>query len=203
MLHRPVRFRFKRGWRITVNDSLSGKLVLASPTMGDPNFEHTVILMVEHSDDGALGLVLNRPSDMRIDDVWGQISTMPCTLDQALLRGGPCPGPLMLLHGQPELAQVEVCEGVCFTTEEPLVRELLENQATPVSFFLGYAGWGPGQLEEELNQGSWLIARASREVVFDPDADDGLWMRIITNIDRSIAMLALNPNLMPNDPSMN
>ena len=184
-------------------DSLSGSLIVASPVMDDPNFRHSVILMVEHGDDGALGLILNREMQTRVDEVWEQISVLPCPVDQALLCGGPCDGPLMLLHGQPELAQIEVCDGVCFTTEEPLVQELLSEQSGPMRFFLGYAGWGPGQLESELNQGGWLVTQAKPDVVFDEDADDGLWMRVITGIDRSIAMLAMNPKLMPNDPSMN
>lgn len=189
--------------RGVVNESLSGKLVVASPGMDDPNFSHAVILMVEHHDEGALGLVLNRPTDTRVDEVWDQISALPCPLDHALLRGGPCPGPLMLLHDRPSLAQVQVCPGVCFTTEEPMVQELLAEQADPLRFFLGYAGWGAGQLESELNQGTWLVAHANAKTVFDTDADDGLWMRVITGIDRSLAMLAMNPKLMPTDPSMN
>lgn len=184
-------------------DSLAGKLVLASPAMDDPNFEHAVILMVEHGEDGALGLVLNRPTDTRIEEVWAQLSDEPCPHDQPLRRGGPCPGPLMLLHDRPSHAQVEVCAGVCFTAEEPMVHELLHDQPDPVSFFLGYAGWSTGQLEDELGQGAWLVTQATREIVFDPDADDGLWMRVITGIDRSLAMLAMNPRIMPSDPSMN
>ena len=140
-----------------VHDSLSGKLVVASPGMDDPNFAYAVILMVEHSDEGALGLVLNRPTETKVDEVWDQISVLPCPLDQVLLRGGPCPGPLMLLHNHQRHAQVEVCDGVCFTTEEPLVQDLISEQADPLRFFLGYAGWGPGQLEGELGQGSWLV----------------------------------------------
>ena len=171
--------------------------------MDDPNFEHAVILMVEHHAEGALGLVLNRPTETRVDEVWDQISALPCPLDQLLLRGGPCPGPLMLLHNQRELAQAQVCAGVCFTTEEPMVQELLSEQAEPLSLFLGYTGWGAGQLESELRQGSWLITHATAEVVFDPDADDGLWMRVIAGIDRALAMLAMNPRIVPSDPSMN
>lgn len=186
-----------------MNDSLSGKLVIATPGMDDPNFAHAVILMVEHHAEGALGLVLNRPTDTRVDEVWGQISDLPCPIDQRLLRGGPCPGPLMLLHTRPRHAQVEVCRGVCFTTEEPMVAEIIAEPAEPISFFLGYAGWGPGQLENELSQGAWLVTKANAEVVFDPDPDDGLWMRVITGIDRSLAMLAMNPRIVPNDPSMN
>ena len=186
-----------------MNDSLSGSLVVASPSMGDSNFEHAVILMIEHGDDGAMGLILNQPMATKIDEVWDQLSILPCPVDQSLLHGGPCEGPLMLLHDRPRHAQVEVCKGVCFTADEPMVRELLTDDPEAMRFFVGYAGWGPGQLESELNHGGWLVTPANANVVFDPDADDGLWMRVITSIDRSLAMLAMNPKLMPRDPSMN
>lgn len=176
---------------------------MASPSMDDPQFEHAVILMVEHSDDGAMGLILNHPMQTKVDEVWDQMSVLPCPVDQQLLCGGPCDGPLMLLHDQREQAQIEVCDGVCFTTDEMTVRELLTGDPDPMRFFIGYAGWGPGQLESELNRGGWLVTRAHANVVFDPDADDGLWMRVITGIDRSLAMLAMNPKIMPRDPSMN
>jgi putative transcriptional regulator len=187
-----------------VHDSLTGSLVVASPSMDDPHFEHAVILMIEHSDHGAMGLILNRPMSTTVDEVWDQLSVLPCPLDQQpLLQGGPCEGPLMLLHDRSDQAQIEVCRGVCFTTDEPMVRELLSDNPQAMRFFVGYAGWGPGQLESELNHGGWLVTKATANVVFDPDADDGLWMRVITSIDRSLAMLAMNPNLMPRDPSMN
>ncbi|MGB0767010.1 MAG: YqgE/AlgH family protein [Phycisphaeraceae bacterium] len=184
-------------------DSLAGSLVVASPMMDDPNFEHAVILMIEHSDEGALGLVLNRAMETRVDEVWDQLSLQPCPVDQAMRCGGPCEGPLMMLHGSPDHAQIEVCKGVCFTSEEPMVRNLLSSAEGPLGFYLGYAGWGPGQIESELNRGGWLVTRARPEVVFDEDADDGLWMRVITGIDRSLAMLAMNPRIMPRDASMN
>ncbi len=176
---------------------------MASPSMSDPNFKHAVILMIEHSDDGAMGLILNQPMETMVDEVWDQLSMLPCPVDQSLLSGGPCDGPLMLLHDRLGQAQIEVCKGVCFTTDEQMVRELLLDAPGTMRFFVGYAGWGPGQLESELNQGGWLVTRANADVVFDPDADDGLWMRVITSIDRSLAMLAMNPKLMPRDPSMN
>jgi len=186
-----------------LKNSLAGKLIVASPGMDDPNFEHTVILLVEHNAEGAMGLVINRPTDTHIDEVWSQISSGPCTIDQTISRGGPCPGPLMLLHNHSSLAQIEVCQGVCYTSEQLLVHELLEERPATVNFFLGYAGWGPGQLEGELRTGSWLVTPASAAVVFDPDPDDGLWMRVITGIDRAMAMLAINPRLIPTDPKMN
>lgn len=184
-------------------NSLVGQLLLASPAMDDPGFEHAVILMVEHGEDGALGLVLNRQTDTPVESIWDQISASPCLYEQMLFRGGPCPGPLMLLHDRSPYAQAEVCEGVCFTSDEALVRGVLDEPGGPLRFVLGYAGWSAGQLEQEMSHGGWLVTPATRDVVFDPDADDGLWLRVITGIDRSLAMLAMNPRLMPIDASLN
>lgn len=198
-------------------DTLAGKLLLASPAMEDPNFARAVILLVQHGEAGALGLVLNKPSQTKVDAVWDQISGLPCPVDQFVRKGGPCPGPLMLLHDRPRHAQVEVCKGVCFSSEEELVTGAIaptnsgfddaDDDTLPgvgaLGFYVGYAGWGGGQLEDELATGSWLVTQATPEVVFDEDADDGLWMRVVTGIDRAIAMLALNPKLVPHDPAMN
>ena len=184
-------------------DNLSGTLLLASPKMNDPNFARAVILMVEHNDEGALGLVLNKPMDTRVDEVWDQISLLPGPVDQHLYNGGPCPGPLMLLHNREPYAQVEICKGICFSTESDLVCDVVEGDDTDIGFYVGYAGWSAGQLEEELDAGAWLIAQASPEVVFDPQPGDELWMRVISGIDRAIAMLAMNPKIVPRDPSMN
>ena len=200
----------------TLMDSLAGKLLVAGPAMDDPNFARAVILLVDHGDGGALGLILNKPSQTKVDAVWDQISILPCPVDQWVHRGGPCPGPLMLLHDRPGYAQVEVCDGVCFSTEEELVTGAIEpscendnaettdqHAAARLGFYLGYAGWEGGQLEAELATGSWLVTQASPDIVFDADPDDGLWMRVITGIDRAIAMLAMNPKIVPHDPSMN
>ena len=187
-------------------DSLSGKLLVAAPGMDDPTFARAVILMVEHNDEGALGLVLNRVTQRALEEVWDQLTLEDCPVDAPLYNGGPCPGPVMMLHDCADHAGVELAGGVCFSTDPEQILRATGDAADagrPRTYFLSYSGWGPGQLESELDQGAWLIAPPSREVVFDPDADEGLWMRVITGIDRAIAMLALNPKLVPRDPSMN
>ena len=184
-------------------DSLAGNLLIAAPTMQDPHFCRAVILMVDHGDSGALGLVLNKPSQTKVDAVWHQLSILPCPIDQWVRKGGPCPGPLMLLHDQPLLAQTEVCDGVCFSTEQDLVTGAIQEPGASLGFYVGYAGWDAGQLEEELGTGSWLVTRATPAVVFDNDAGDGLWMRVVAGMDRAIAMLAMNPHIVPHDPTMN
>lgn len=187
-------------------DSLSGKLLVAAPGMEDPNFARAVILIVDHHDQGALGLVLNRVMQRRVEEVWDQLTLEDCPVDAALRSGGPCDGPLMMLHDCRDHAGVELVHGICFSSEPAQVLAATGEVPAPDrprTYFTSYAGWGGGQLEHELDQGAWLIASASRAVVFDPDADDGLWMRVLSGIDRAIAMLALNPKLVPRDPSMN
>jgi putative transcriptional regulator len=184
-------------------DDLAGKLLVAAPGMGDPNFDRAVILMVEHNDGGALGLVLNRQIDTRVEDVWDQLTIDACPVDVALRKGGPCPGPVMVVHDEQEHAQIVFGDGLCFTAEPEQILAVAQAADQPRLYFVGYSGWGPGQLEAELDTGSWLIAAGRPDTVFEEDADDGLWMRVISGIDRALAMLALNPKIVPRDPSMN
>src|ERR1700748_1927959 len=105
--------------------SLQGYLLVASPKLLDPNFSRSVVLIVQHNDEGALGLVLNRPLDTTIDMVWDQVSQVPCLRDDPLHQGGPCEGTLMVLHGDPSLSPVQVLPGVYFNTEKESVEQLI------------------------------------------------------------------------------
>src|SRR5437764_733950 len=98
--------------------SLQGQLLIASPKLLDPNFAQSVILMIQHNDEGALGLVLNRPLGMSVRSAWEQVSEIPCEIESPLLKGGPCEGPLMVVHTSAALSQVEVLPGVYFSTEK-------------------------------------------------------------------------------------
>ena len=181
--------------------SLQGKLLVATPQLVDPNFQQTVTLLVQHNKEGALGLVLNRPSRMKLREAWRQVSEEPCERDEWVHVGGPCQGPLMILHGDAERCQVAVTEGLYFAADPDDVAALVGGGERPIRFFAGYAGWGPGQLEGELRAGSWLVAPASHELVFAEPAK--LWSQLIRAVgpDQSSPMLA--PRIMPPDPSYN
>src|SRR5687768_8432333 len=99
-------------------DSLQGQLLIAAPRLADPNFFHTVVLMVQHNDDGALGLVLNRPLTAAIQTVWQQVSESPCLIEGFLHQGGPCEGPLMVVHANADASDLEVMPGVYFSTNK-------------------------------------------------------------------------------------
>ncbi len=182
-------------------ESLKGKLLLASPTMADPNFARTVVLMVEHNEEGALGLVLNRPLEATIKEAWEDATGRPCTQEGVLHEGGPCPGPLMVVHTYEEASQVEVGKGIHFATEEDKVSWLMEHNGDRILFFVGYAGWGPGQLDAEMAAGAWLTSEAASDQIFAVDQD--LWKQLMRHLPPALRLLALNPKIVPIDPSNN
>src|SRR5437660_1340859 len=97
--------------------SLQGQLLLASSRLPDPNFARTVILMVRHGEEGALGLVLNRPLETTVHEACSEVLETPCAAEGFLYQGGPCEGPLMALHTNADASDMDVIEGVYFTTE--------------------------------------------------------------------------------------
>jgi putative transcriptional regulator len=164
--------------------SLSGKLLAASPRLGDPNFARAVILIVQHGQEGALGIVLNRPSAHRVDEVWRQVGGGQCAIDQPLGIGGPVEGPLVAVHGDAELSEREILPGVYFASQRTALECLIEHPTAPVRLFSGYSGWGEGQLESEVREGAWLTAPATAEQVFF-EGDD-LWKDVVTSISGEI-----------------
>jgi len=178
-----------------------GQLILATADLADPNFAGTVTLMVEHNDDGALGLVLNRPTTIDLKETWERMSEGPCTHEGMIFQGGPCPGPLMVLHDNPACGDNGPCDGVFFSVEEEEVRWLMEHHAGALRCFVGYAGGGAEQLEGELEHGAWIVQPGSSEVVFaDPDTN---YLKLLSRINPSQAAIIQNPDLMPPDASLN
>lgn len=177
---------------------LTGKLLIASARLVDPNFAQSVVLIVQHEENGALGLILNRPLETTIQQACEQALEMTCTIDDVLHQGGPCEGPLMVLHDQPAEGQVEVLPGVYFTTDKSEIESLLTRPDADTRFFVGYAGWAPGQLEAEMETGSWLTADPTRDHVFS-DAEK-LWQNLMAKLTVG---RWIDPNRMPDDPSVN
>jgi putative transcriptional regulator len=180
--------------------SFQGQLLLASSRLADPNFARAVVLMVSHSEEGSLGLVLNRPLEMTVKEACEQALETTCDIDDALHQGGPCEGPLMVLHTQnAELKEeTEVLPGVHFTTDREKIESLLRDADITAKYFVGYSGWGPGQLEAEIEVGSWIRAAASKEQIFGEKGDQ--WSRLMT---ASTLGQNIRPEQIPDDPSMN
>lgn len=159
--------------------SLTGKLLIAMPGMGDPRFEHSVVFLSAHSEDGAMGLIVNKPADgVSLSDVLDQLAQdMPQGKPQMGVHfGGPVEtGRGFVLHSQEYRSAMQtlvVDGGFALTATLDVLEDILRGQGPEKALLmLGYAGWGPGQLEGEIAQNGWLTADADRELVFDlPDA---------------------------------
>jgi len=192
------------GVQYRVMESLLGKLLIASPKLVDPNFRHAVVLMVQHDEQGAMGLILNRPTQTTAREMWAQVQQEgECKTRERLRHGGPCPGPLMLLHTHEHAAQSQILEetdqtpGVFFSTEKQDVEWLIQNAEDDLRVFIGYAGWAPGQLEGELHENAWLTAPVTMEQIFSGQADD--WH----TLTRTIHQAKYNLRIVPDDPSDN
>src|SRR5262249_5161108 len=122
--------------------TLQGKLLIAAPSLEDPNFTRSVVLIVRHNDAGALGVILNRPLETPVAEAAGDALDEPFDVEGALHQGGPCDGPLMVVHTQEEAGEMEVADGMYFSVERDKVEWLLKNEEGHVKYFVGYAGWG-------------------------------------------------------------
>ncbi|MEE2707016.1 MAG: YqgE/AlgH family protein [Planctomycetota bacterium] len=181
-------------------DSLKGHLLIAAPQLGDPNFVRTVILMIDHDENGAFGIVLNRPSGRTVKEVWDELDDS-CECLESINIGGPVVGPLLALHTQEYLAEAEVLPGLYLTAERENLDELVRQDYSTFRLFSGYSGWGEGQLEGELEQGGWITLKAKKEYVFV--WDDDLWDRVGEEITQDVYRRGLKIKQFPTDPSLN
>ncbi len=178
-----------------------GDLLVATPKLPDPNFSKAVVLLVQHGENGSLGIVLNRPTDQSIADVWQQVSDVPCSDKRPVNLGGPVPGPLMAIHSAKYLSEIEVLPGVYFAAQKGKLDELVQQEEHEFRIFLGHAGWGGGQLEGELKQGAWLTTPATVDYVFH-EGDD-LWKKVAGDIGSSLLFSSLKIDDVPEDPTVN
>ncbi len=181
-------------------ESLEGQLLLASPKLMDPNFVRTVLLLVEHNDNGALGLVLNRPTGKTVQELWKQVGEAPCDKLDPIHLGGPVSGPLMAIHTAGTLGEMEIIDGIFFAAKKQNLDALVRHEST-FKMFVGHAGWGPGQLEGEIEQGAWKTVPARAEDIFDPS--DDLWQRLMQRATAGVLPQMLGLKHVPPDPSMN
>ena len=178
--------------------SLQGRLLISSGGLYDPNFRHTVVLVGEHNSDGVLGVVLNRALNVTVQKTLPPLSDL-VPPSEPLFQGGPVQqaSPVVLAElAHPELADILVFGSVGF-----LVGELspgIESSILKARVFMGYSGWGPGQLEAEMAADSWIIEPAREDDVFT-DGPDLLWSSVLERKGPEYRQLSR----MPYDPSMN
>ncbi|MBV2354360.1 YqgE/AlgH family protein [Streptomyces sp. J2-1] len=186
---------------MTEVSSLTGRLLVATPALADPNFDRAVVLLLDHDEEGSLGVVLNRPTPVGVGDIlqgWAELAGEPgvvfqggpVSLDSALgvavIPGGAGPLGWRRVHGAIGLVDLETPP------------ELLAAALGSLRIFAGYAGWGPGQLEDELSQGAWYVVESEPGDVSSP-APERLWRAVLRRQRGELAMLATYPE----DPSLN
>ena len=171
------------------------QLLIAMPGMQDPNFNRGVTLMCQHTEDGALGITINRNSDLRLKDVLNQLE-IDCddqsVADQPVLEGGPVQQERgFVLHtpaGSWDSTSA-VAPGIYVTTSRDILEAIAKNEG-PEKYLvaLGYAGWSAGQLEDELKENAWLNTSANSTIIFDSPIDDR-WRAAVQSMGIDAAML--------------
>ncbi len=182
-----------------MGESLAGQLLIASPSLQDPNFSRTVVLVSLHTKEGAMGVVLNRPSEVTVGEAVPQLEEAGSE-DELVYVGGPVsPTSIVCLAEflDPAAAGLLVLGRIGFPAAEAGIEELAEATARR-RVFAGYAGWSEGQLDAEVEQGDWIAQAALPQDIFT-ELPEELWSSVLTRMGGTYALLAR----MPADPSVN
>jgi putative transcriptional regulator len=187
-----------------MDSPLKGKVLVAAAELKDPNFVRAVVLIVQHDENGAMGLVINRPLETTVQEAWTQVSSVPYPNDSPLYYGGPCEGPLIVLHRDSARGQMEVAEGIWLSSDADAVKNLVDESVEPMKFFVGYSGWSSAQLESELLEGSWILADIDSSLLLATPGD--VWDQIQAAARKAVRHAvrpAVDPKFIPPDPSVN
>ncbi|GHA58977.1 YqgE/AlgH family protein [Pontibacter akesuensis] len=178
----------------------SGSILISEPYMGDPNFERSVVLLCSHEEEGSFGLVLNRASTLMLSDVLDVFSD---DFDMLLGIGGPVQyNTLHYIHRIPDLPQaVKLAEDIYWGGDFELLRTMIETglvDKDDIRFFLGYSGWTPGQLQEEIDKNVWIVNNNAANKLFNLETET-LWRSILRQMGGKFKMLSNYPD----DPRLN
>jgi putative transcriptional regulator len=180
-------------------ETTRGQLLIAGPSLVDPSFWRTVVLIVDHNGDGALGLVLNRPADATVVEAVPQLAHLADPDDEVLIGGPVQPSAVIVLadfEDPGEAALISFDSVGVLASGSPL--DELGAGVTRARVFAGHAGWGPGQLDDELEHGDWILEPATYDDAFSSEPRE-LWPSVLSRKGGSYALIAR----MPADPSTN
>ncbi|MCH2581269.1 MAG: YqgE/AlgH family protein [Planctomycetes bacterium] len=165
-------------------NSSKGQLLVSEPSLADPNFRCTVVLVSEDDEKGAFGLVGNRPGGQTVADLWSGLTGEPCLSEAPVFIGGPVePAAVFILHNRSDLSDgaEAVIDGLYMGSSLELLQALIEDEGSAIwadqqvyRVFCGYSGWGGGQLEGELAAGGWVVQPAKAEYIFQTKSPE-LW----------------------------
>ena len=177
-----------------------GRLLISEPFLPDPNFERTVVLLCEHNEEGSFGFVLNKPSILKVNEVMEEMAE----LDSIVFVGGPVQqDTLHFIHRNTSLENaVEIVENIYWGGAFEHLMLLLDTRqidAKDIRFFLGYSGWGPGQLDAELDQGSWIVCDYVTDQLLFDTGPEVMWRKALENMGGRFSMYSNYPV----DPRLN
>jgi putative transcriptional regulator len=184
---------------VTDPENRRGRLLVAAPALVDPNFRRSVVLMLEHSPDGALGLVLNRPTPLVSREALPEALAAVMPEGERIFQGGPVqPEAVIVLADFEDAAQAATIAFGSVGIVDPGGETARHGGIRAIRAFGGYAGWAGGQLEQEVAEEAWVDAPAEAEDVFTDD-HNGLWSRVLERKGGTWRLIAR----MPEDPSVN
>jgi Putative transcriptional regulator len=180
------------------DESLAGSLLLAHPVLRDSTFRRTAILMSSHDDQGAMGVVINRPLNKRLGELGGDFAFGPLS-EVPVFDGGPvAKRQLILCAWRPHPSEDGDALQLLFGLDPERAAELASHEGVQLRAFLGYAGWSGGQLEGELARDTWVVADLEPEIIRQRP-DETLWRKVLSELDPQWRLLAGEPD----DPSLN
>jgi putative transcriptional regulator len=186
---------------------IGGQLLVASPYLTDANFFRSVIYIVRHDAEGAFGVIINRPSDQTLADAFTDLLGHVPNRSDSIYLGGPVNGPLVALHrsvglGDPadgDLVSDEFSE-IWITADEEHLRTLADQPEIEARFVARYSGWGPSQLDQEMDAGGWLVVPSDRSILFGDH--EQAWETAVKRLGHEI-LGSVVPHPIPIDPQRN
>lgn len=177
-----------------------GRLLISEPFLPDPNFERTVVLLCEHNEEGSFGFVLNKPSILKVNEVMQDLEGV----ENLVFVGGPVQqDTLHFIHRNASLENaVEIVEKIYWGGAFENLMAMLDSRqitAVDIRFFLGYSGWGPGQLDSELAQDSWIVCDYVTDQLLFDTGPDVMWRKALENMGGRFSMYSNYPV----DPRLN
>lgn len=191
---------FNLGMGNNTGEPKPGKLLIAAPLLNDPNFSRAVIFLCEHNNEGSVGFVLNQVTELTFSDL---LPEQGISSNAGIYNGGPVQADtLHALHRIPEIKEsIEVIKGVYWGASYKQLKNILSTRNFPSSdirLFMGYSGWGQGQLDHEIKEGSWLVADATESLLFETEPHE-IWKKAIGLLGKKYSYLVN----IPIDPQLN
>jgi len=188
------RFRFE------VSDELHGKLLVATPSLNENPFQRTVVLILQHNEQGTFGVVLNRPANEEMRQAW-EDATGQSPYERCVVQGGPIGGPVFAIHQRESIGEVAMPGGIFVSVDTKSLRHLTEQVDDRYRIIFGVASWQVGQLQDEINRGIWYTLPADADDIFD-DAT-WMWEKALRRYGEQLTRDVVGIDQFPPDPTRN